>query len=467
MTTAIRSSRQPSTLAALFAVWAAATGAVAQDLGKRPGPQDLPIAITNATIHSVSAAAIESGYVLFDKGRITEVGPMAGGKAFVGTTRVIDAKGLHVYPGLIAAVTQTGLTEIESVRASRDQNEVGEATPEVYAAVAVNPDSTLIPVTRLNGVLAAGIFPTGGLLAGRASVMRFEGWTTEDMTVKQDAGLVMSWPQMRTVTAWWMDKSEDDQRKDINRNVARLREIIATAKAYLALKSGPDAATVPTDLRWEAMRGSFGSAGKPAATPVFIEAQEYDQITSSVAYAVEQGMRPVIVGGRDAPLCAELLKKHDVPVIVLGTHQMPRRDDTAYDEPFTLPARLAAAGVRFCMASGEETPHERNLPYNAGRAVAYGLDHDAALKSITLWSAQILGVADTLGSIESGKEATLIITDGDPLEVSTNTKMAFIQGKAINLSSKQSVLAEKYREKYAQRPAGAAAPAPPAAAPKP
>ena len=440
--------------------------ASAQDLGKRPGPQEQPVAITNATVHPVSGAPIQGGYVLFDKGLIAEVGPMAGGKTFTSGTRVIDAKGMHVYPGMIAAVSQTGLAEIESVRATRDENEVGEATPEVYAAVAVNPDSTLIPVTRLNGVLAAGVFPTGGLLPGRASVMRFEGWTTEDMTVKQDAGLIMSWPQMRTVTAWWMDKSEDEQRKDINKNIARLREIIATAKSYLALKGGPDGASLPTDLRWEAMRNSFGSGGKPAALPVFIEAQEYDQITTSVAYAVEQGMRPVIVGGRDAPLCAELLKKHDVPVIVLGTHQMPRRDDSAYDEPFTLPARLAAAGVRFCLASGEETPHERNLPYEAARAVAYGLDHDAAYKSITLWAAQILGVGDKLGSIEAGKEATLIVTDGDPMEVATNTRMAFIQGKAINLVSKQSVLAEKYREKYAQRPANTApAPAKPAAKP--
>ncbi|MFN0011969.1 MAG: amidohydrolase family protein [Phycisphaerales bacterium] len=437
-----------------------AATAAAQDLGKRPGPQAMPVAITNATIHPVSGPAIDKGFVLFDKGRITEVGPMGDGRVFIATTRVVDAKGLHVYPGLIAAVSQIGLREIESVRASNDMNEVGEATPEAYAASAINPDSALFPVTRANGVLAAGVFPTGGLIPGRASVIRFEGWTPEEMTVKQDAGLVIAWPQMRTVTAWWMDKSEDDQRKDIAKNIARLRDIVGTAQAYLAQKDGPDGKGVPLDLRWEAMRSSFAAGSKAPATPVFVEAQEYDQITSAVAFCIERGVRPVIVGGRDAPLCAELLKKHDVPVIVLGAHQMPRRDDSAFDEPFTLPARLAAAGVRFCMASGEETPHERNLPYNAGRAVGYGLDHDAALKAITLWPAQILGVGDVLGSLDVGKEATLIVTDGDPLEVSTQTRMAFIQGKAIDLSSKHSALAEKYREKYVQQPAGAPRPAP-------
>ncbi len=456
----LNSRFRPCVVAACLGVALAAGGAAAQDLGKRPGPQDMPVAITNATIHPVSGPVIDKGFVLFDKGLITEVGPMGEGRAFIATTRIIDAKGLHVYPGLIAAVSQIGLREIESVRPSNDINEVGEATPEACAASAVNPDSTLFPVTRANGVLAAGIFPVGGLIPGRASVIRFEGWTPAEMTVKEDAGLVISWPQMRTVTAWWMDKSEDDQRKDIAKSLARLRDIVGTARAYLAQKDGPEGGALPLDLRWEAMRGSFGRTGKPAATPVFVEAQEYDQITAAVAFCLEHGMRPVIVGGRDAPLCAPLLKKHDVPVIVLGTHQMPRRDDSAFDEPFTLPARLAAAGIRFCMASGEETPHERNLPYNAGRAVGYGLDHDSGLKAITLWPAQILGVGEVLGSLEVGKEATLIVADGDPFEVSTGTRMAFIQGKAIDLANKQSALAEKYREKYTQQPAGAPRPTP-------
>lgn len=449
----IRRFSPSSLVAAALGLALAAGAAFGQDLGKRPGTQSVPIAITNAMVHPVSSAAIERGYVLFEGGRISAVGAMEGApKGFPDKTRVIDAKGKHVYPGLIAAQTQTGLTEIGAVRASQDANEVGESTPEVQAATAVNPDSTLIPVTRLNGVLAAGVFPTGGLIPGRVSVMRFEGWTNEDMTVKKNAGLVVAWPAMRTVTAWWMDKSEDEQRKDIAKNIARLRDTIATAKSYLAAKDAPGS-TVATDVRWEAMRGVFASGSAPAALPVFIEAQEYEQITAAVTYAMEQGMRPVIVGGRDAPLCAELLKKHDVPVIVLGTHQMPRRDDSAYDEAFTLPARLKAAGVRFCLASGEETPHERNLPYNAARAAAYGLDRVSALASVTLWGAQILGVGDVLGSLEKGKEATLIVTDGDVLEVATNTEMAFVQGKEIELSSKQSVLAQKYREKYAQEPA--------------
>lgn len=158
----------------------------------------------------------------------------------------------------------------------------------------------------------------------------------------------------------------------------------------------------------------------------------------------------MIVGGRDAPLRADLLKRHDAPVIVLGIGNFPKRDDTGCDDAFTLPARLQAAGVRWCFASGEETAHERSLPYHAGRAVAYGLDHDAALRAVTLSAAEILGVDDRLGSLEPGKAATLIIADADPLEVTTHVTAAYINGRAIDLTSKQSKLADKYREKYKQ-----------------
>jgi imidazolonepropionase-like amidohydrolase len=195
--------------------------------------------------------------------------------------------------------------------------------------------------------------------------------------------------------------------------------------------------------------------------PVFIAAGDADQITAAVTWAAERGLRPVIVGGRDAEQCASLLKRHDVPVIITGTHAFPKRADSPYDDAYTLPARLAAAGVRFCIASADRTAHERNLPYNAGIAVAYGLDPEAALKAVTLWPAQILGVEKDVGSLEVGKAATLFLASGDPLDVTTVITGAYIDGRAIDLGNKQSALAEKYREKYRQKRAGPAAQASP------
>jgi imidazolonepropionase-like amidohydrolase len=165
---------------------------------------------------------------------------------------------------------------------------------------------------------------------------------------------------------------------------------------------------------------------------------------------VDRNLKPVIVGGQDAPLCADLLKSHSVPVIVTGTHTFPRRSDSEYDGAYTLPARLEAAGVLWCLASSDDTAHERNLPYNAAIAVAHGLDHDAAIRGLTVNAAKILGVGDAIGSLEAGKAATLFISDGTPLEVTTRIERAFIDGRAIDLSSKHTKLAEKYREKYRQ-----------------
>jgi len=423
------------------------SGAFGQDITPRAKEQEMPVAITNAKVHVVSGPVIESGFVLFDKGKIVEVGAMGGGRVFTGTTRVIDAKGKRVFPGMISPFTQLGLAEIATVRASRDFNETGDLTPEVYAAVAVNPDSWLFPVARVNGVLASGVFPTGGSVPGRASVLRHEGWTWEDMTVRRDAGLIVSWPSMRTVTAWWMDKSEDDQRKDREKAIDRIREAFRLARAYIAEKDGPAGAAVPVDLRWEAMRGVL-AADAAKRSLVFFEAQEFDQINAAVSFAVEQGLKAVIVGGRDAALCIELLKKHDVGVIYNNVMGMPRRDDAGYDDGYAAPAKLEAAGVRFCLASGEETPHERNLPYAAGMAAAHGLSVEAATKAVTLGAAQVLGVSDLLGSLEAGKEATLFVCDGEAIDVTTQIEMVFIQGKEIALVNKQTALAEKYREKY-------------------
>ena len=314
---------------------------------------------------------------------------------------------------------------------------------EARAVVAINPDSWHMPVTRSNGVLVTAVMPSGGVIPGTSALIHLDGWTWEDMAIEPELGVVVNWPRMRPITAWWMNDSREDQMKERDKNLRQLDEFFSGAEAYFAARTADDA--IPESVRYEAVRDVF-----EGDKPLFILAQELEEIQSAVSWAAERGFKAVIVGGRDAALCAKLLNKHDVPVVITGTHRMPRRADSAYDEAFTLPLALEEAGVKYCIATGGGSSNERNLPYNAAMAAAYGLDRDAALRAITLSPAEILGVDDRLGSIEQGKHATLIITDGDPLEIETNVQMAFINGRRIDLSNKQTELAEKYREKYRQ-----------------
>lgn len=436
---------------ALAAGTVIAASALAQDLGIKAPPQNRPIAITKATIHPVSGPAITNGHVLFDKGKITSVGP-GDGVLPLGTL-VIEAKGKHVYPGLFGAYSQMGLSEIGSVRATEDHNETGDVTPEVFAAVSVNPDSTLIPVTRANGILLQAVFPTSGLIPGRVSVMQMEGWTHEDMTVDADAGLVVGFPQTRQAQNIFGRADEGGQRR-LDEAFENLEELFKRARAYRQARATD--ANLPVDARLEGILGVLPEAAETSAgqNPVYLMANEVEQIEAAVRWAIERKLKPVIVGGRDAHLVAPLLKQHDVPVIIVATHKFPKRTDSPYNESYTQPALLEKAGVRWAIASGEETPHERNLPYHVAQALAHGeplgLTHEAAAKSITLTPAQILGVSNRVGSLEVGKDATLIITDGDPLEVRTHTEMAFIQGKTLDMSTKHTALYKKYLEKYRQ-----------------
>jgi imidazolonepropionase-like amidohydrolase len=417
-----------------------AAAVAAQDLTFKAPAQEGPIAVVGGTVHPVSGPPIENGYVLFDKGRILQVG---AGRPDVKT--IIDARGKHVYPGFIGAYTNLGLTDIGAVRASRDFDEVGDLTPEVRAAVAVNPDSTLIPVTRSNGVLTFATFPRGGAVPGRACLMRTDGWTWEDMAIRSDAGLVVHWPRARPAYMPWQEgrRAEEDREKRIRKNLVRLEEAFARARGYLdARREGAD---LPTDIRWEAMRDAL--VGR---RPVFFLAQDYDAIVTAVDFAARHQLKAILVGGHDAWLCTDLLKRHDVGVILRSLHRFPKRNDSDYDETYRLPAKLEAKGVRWCLASGQPASNERNLPYAAARAAAYGLSREAALKSITIYPAQVLGVADRLGSLEAGKHATLFVADGDPLEVATKIEMAFVDGRRIDLSNKHTGLYAKYRAKYRQ-----------------
>jgi len=441
-------------MAAIVALASIACGASAQDLTHKAPPQKGAICVTNATIHPISGPVIERGFIVFADGRITDVG--RGSASPPAGATLIDGTGKHVYPGLIGSVTHLGLSELQAIRQSLDFNEAGDFTPEVVAATAVNPDSTLLPVTRSNGILTVCTMPSGGQVAGQASIIQLDGWTNDEMTIEARAGLCVSWPQSRAINAWWMRQSKEDQEREIKRARERIDEVFQVAKSYAAGRAADPNA--PRDLRWDVVAMTLPPATTDVTNsratkqmPLFVSANDYDQISAAVNFCVERKLKCVIVGGRDAAACADLLKKHDVPVLVTNVFALPRREDVDYNENYATPAKLHAAGVRFAIATNDDTAHERNLPYHAAMAVAHGLPLEAAEKAVTLAPAEILGVGDRLGSLDQGKLATLIVTNGSPLEVTTKIEMAFVSGKQIDLSNKQTKLHEKYRERYKQQ----------------
>ncbi len=405
--------------------------------------QSQPIALVGGTIHPVSDSPIEGGTLLFAEGVIQAVG---GDVDLPADTQRIDVSGLHVYPSLIDAMTDLGLVEINAVRSTRDQRETGAINPNVKAQVAFNPDSELIPVARSNGILLALSAPSGSLLAGQSALMRLDGWTWEDMTQKAPVAMHVHWPRMTPLSAWWSSSSEEKPQEKYDQALEQLRETLRDARAYQRSKKvvQENGDQIPYDARWEAMlpllRGEL---------PWIVHADQREQIQSAVAFAAKEEIRIMLYGGYDAADCADLLKRHEVPVIVGGVHRLPARRHSPYDEPFTLPERLRQADVQFCIASGGRWSSSmvRNLPYHAGTAVAYGLPRQEALRSITLYPARILGVEDRVGSLEVGKDATLIVTTGNPLETPSLVTMAFIQGRQVELDDRHKRLNRKYSEK--------------------
>lgn len=405
-----------------------------------PGkPQDHPIALVGATIHPVTGPAIANGTILFDGGKIVALGTNV---TLPANAEKIDVTGKHVYPGLVDARTSIGLVEIDAVRATRDAEETGSINPNIRAESAVNPESEIIPVTRANGVTTAVTVPSGGTISGTAAALSMDGWTWEEMTLRAPVGLIVNWPSMTINRAWWERRSEEDQKKARTKALDELRNAFRDARAYLTAKRA-GTGVLDTDLRWEAMAPVLD--GK---IPVLMSAEEIQQIEAAVAWADKENVKLVIVGGYDSWRAADLLKSRNIPVIVNPIERTPWRRWEAYDDPMTLPKKLYDAGVKFCIAGDGGSSNERNLPYHAAMAASYGLPKDEALKAVTLSAAEILGIGDRVGSLENGKDATLIVTSGDPLEIMSSVEMEFIQGKKVELTSKHTRLYEKYKEKF-------------------
>jgi len=423
----------------LATVLAVGIGSAALASTQIPAPaQDRPIALIGGTVHTVDGDDINGGTVIFDNGRITAVGTNVSVPA---NAERIDVAGKHVYPGLIDADTYIGLTEIGSVRATEDRSETGSINPNARAEVAVNPESELIPVARSNGVTSVLTLPSGGVISGMGAVLNLDGWTWEDMTLRAPVAMRVNWPRMTTITAWWMRESEEDQLKQRDKNLKEIQQAFDDARAYMIARRANGSAH-EHDARWEAMIPVL--EGK---LPVVVDADQLEQIQAAVAFAERENIKLIVLGGYDAPHCTELLKRRDIPVIIQGINRLPQRNDDPFDDPFTVPDRLRKAGVRYCITEGGAS-NVRNLPYQAAKAASYGLPKDEALKAITLYPAQIIGVADRIGSLTVGKDANIIVSDGDIMETPTNVEMEFISGRKTDLSDKQKILWEKYKEKY-------------------
>lgn len=407
--------------------------------------QKKPIALIGGTIYTVSGEIIRNGTVVFVKGKIVAVGTNV---AIPEGADRIDVSGKRIYPGLIDANTIMGLTEIGSVRGTLDYSETGNINPSVRAEVAVNPESELIPVARSGGIAITASTPQSGLISGLAAAIMMDGWTWEDMTLKSQIGLVVNWPSMTYVENGFGRQTREDWQENRDEQLKVVRNAFADARAYMKAKKAEQQKGIPyhdTDLRWEAMIPVL-----EGTVPVWINANEASQIQAAVTWANEEGIRLVIVGGRDAWRVSDQLKAKDIPVVLTEILSSPGRRWEDYDLVYSLPRRLKEAGIRFCIAGDSDPSNSRNLNHHAATASAFGLSPENALRAITLDAASILGIDSKVGSIDAGKDATLIVTDGDVLELSSKVERLFIQGKTIDLRDRHKQLYGKYEEKYRQ-----------------
>jgi imidazolonepropionase-like amidohydrolase len=407
------------------------------------------VSIVHGTVHTVSAGTIEDGTVSFRAGRIVAVG--RGLPPLPGAT-VVDATGRHVWPGMIDANTAIGLTEIGSVPGGVDIAETGALNPEVNTAIAVNPDSELIAVTRANGITHVLTAPEGGLVSGSSALIRLSGWTWEDLAAARPIGMHVRWPTFRIrrdPPRRGVATSEEDQKKERDESLKKLANLFDAASAYAKAKAagGTPGRPFEQDAALEAMLPVLDGR-----VPLIVQADEIKQIRSAVAFAQAHGARMILLGAGDVPLASDLLREKKIPVIVDGVLSEPNREDAAYDAAYAIAAKLKSAGVTFAISSGGGgfgAMNTRNLPYHAGMASAFGLSKEDAFRAITLDPARILGVDADLGSIDNGKSASLILTDGDPLEVATKVIAEWIDGRPVALEDNRH---ERLYRKYAARP---------------
>jgi len=395
-----------------------------------------PISIVGATVHVGNGQVIENAMIVFENGKLKFVGGQNGSQQPEG--KVINAEGKHVYPGFIAPNSTLGLVEIDAVKATDDEDEIGNYLPHIRSLIAYNAESKIVESMRPNGVLIGQITPRGGRISGTSSIVQFDAWNWEDAVVKENDGLHMNWP--RNFSYSWKNRSYAPN-KNYKKQVDELTTFFAKSNAYY--KSDSD--KVNTVL--EAMKPVFKGDKK-----VYVHVDSEKGILDALAFKRQFNIKElVIVGGQEAHKVAPELNTAKVPVLLQRIHSNPQFEGDDYDLPYKLPKLLSDAGILVGLEnSGDmERMNSRNLPFYAGTAVAYGLDKNEALKMITLNTAKILGIDDFAGSLEIGKDATLFISEGDALDMRTNViTNAYIQGREISLETHQTELYKRYSKKY-------------------
>ena len=423
----------------LFSIAAVAKTATAQIIPAPP--QSTPIAIVGATAHLGTGTAVEDATVTFADGLITYAGPSASAPALDGHT-VIDATGKDVYPGFIAMDTKLGLIEVDAVRSTRDEQEVGYFNPNARALIAFNSDSEILPTVRNLGVLIAEVSPDGGGLAGQSSALYLDGWNWDKSAVGRDVGMHLHWPSAYYATGWWAEPGGIKKSEDYAEEVRKLDTYFGEAKAFQSESAGGAAIDNP---RFRSMAGLFDKRQK-----LFVHATYPREIEDAVLFGERHGLEVVLVDARDAYLVKDFLYEKRIPVVCGPVHALPERADDLVSQPFETPAELYKAGIpiAFSLSGAWE---QRRVPYHAGHAVGFGLPYEEAVKGLTLSPAQMLSIDDKVGSLEAGKHATLFVSEGDALDMRTAiVERAFIEGRDIDLSSRQTKLADKYRAKYEQ-----------------
>jgi imidazolonepropionase-like amidohydrolase len=410
-------------------------------------------AITHAKIFTLAGSPIEDGTLVIRDGKIAAVGAAVEVPA---GARVIDAKGLEVYPGLFDAVTQIGLSEVGAVGATVDATEAGNYNPDVVAATAISPSSEHLPVTRASGITevlavpASGGFDFGGsrgTLGGQASAIHLAGWTIDEMLIRKSAAMVLNWPQIQTQTFDFAtfsrkEKPYSEAKQEYDKQVNELTDWIDRARHYAQAMEKGAVSKYDRDLKLEALapvvRGEL---------PVLVFANRARDIRNAVEFCDKQKLKMILAGGAEAYKVKDLLRSKNIPVILRPMLSSPPDEDDPYDRELTEPAELAAAGVKFAIASFDNS-FARRLGQNAANAVAHGLAYDEALRAVTINPAQIFGLGSQIGTLEQGKIANIIVTDGDPLELTTDVRYLFIKGQLTSTQNKH----QRLYEKYANRP---------------
>ncbi|MGB5554189.1 MAG: amidohydrolase [Flavobacteriaceae bacterium] len=413
------------------------TFGVASWAQQTPAPkQTEAISITGATAHIGDGTVIENCTLVFEDGKITALGADATAK---GTT--IDASGKHVYPGFIAPVKQLGLVEIEAVRASDDQDEIGELIPHVRSLIAYDAESQVVESMRPNGVLLGQIAPQGGRISGTSSIVQFDAWNWEDAAIKVDDGIHLHWPNSFKRGRWWEGEGRGLQpNKDYQKQVDEVETFMQNASAY------GKGASKELNPAFAAMQGVFNGAQR-----LYVYADGEKEIIDAITLAKNSGAKHVVlVGGYHAYKLIDFLKKNDIPVLVQFTHNLPNFNDDDYDLPYKLPKLLMDAGLLVALQNAEDSNFQtRNLPFYAGQVVGQGLEKEKAVQLLTGNTAKILGIDASHGTLAVGKSATLFVSEGDALDMRGNQLThAFIDGRNLSLETHQTELWKRYMGKY-------------------